>query len=101
MDDDHWLRRGRLLLDRYRRRAPDPYRKGVPMATVLLIGESWFTQLMEVKGFDSFTVSGYEVGTQWIEPALTGGGHDFRHLPSHLVDSGMARPLRRRRRTGQ
>jgi hypothetical protein len=53
---------------------------------VLLIGESWFTQLMEVKGFDSFTVSGYEVGTQWIEPALTGDGHDFRHLPSHLVD---------------
>jgi uncharacterized membrane protein len=57
------------------------------MATVLLIGESWFTQLMEVKGFDSFTVSGYEIGTQWIEPALTGNGHDFRHLPSHLVDS--------------
>jgi uncharacterized membrane protein len=57
------------------------------MATVLLIGESWFTQLMEVKGFDSFTVSGYEVGTQWIEPALTAAGHEFRHLPSHLVDS--------------
>jgi uncharacterized membrane protein len=87
MDRDDWLRRRRLLLDRHRRRAPDPYLEGVPMATVLLIGESWFTQLMEVKGFDSFTVSGYEVGTQWIEPALTGGGHDFRHLPSHLVDS--------------
>jgi uncharacterized membrane protein len=57
------------------------------MATVLLIGESWFTQLMETKGFDSFTVSGYEIGTQWIEPALTVAGHDFRHLPSHLVDS--------------
>jgi uncharacterized membrane protein len=57
------------------------------MAVVLLIGESWFTQLMETKGFDSFTVSGYEVGTQWIEPALTAAGHDFRHLPSHLVDS--------------
>lgn len=58
------------------------------MATVLLIGESWFTQLMEVKGFDSFTVSGYEVGTQWIEPALTEAGHEFRHLPAHLVDGG-------------
>jgi uncharacterized membrane protein len=57
------------------------------MATVLLIGESWFTQLTEVRGFDSFTVSGYEIGTQWIEPALTRDGHDFRHLPSHLVDS--------------
>lgn len=57
------------------------------MATVLLIGESWFTQLTEVKGFDSFTVNGYEVGTQWIAPALQAQGHDFRHLPSHLVDS--------------
>lgn len=58
------------------------------MAIVLLIGESWFTHLMEVKGFDSFTVSGYEIGTQWIEPALTAAGHEFRHLPAHLVDSG-------------
>jgi uncharacterized membrane protein len=58
------------------------------MATVLLIGESWFTHLMEVKGFDSFTVSGYETGTEWIEAALTSAGHQFRHLPAHLVDSG-------------
>lgn len=55
------------------------------MATVLLIGESWFTQLMETKGFDSFTVSGYEIGTEWIAPALS-AQHEFRHLPSHLVD---------------
>jgi uncharacterized membrane protein len=58
------------------------------MATVLLIGESWFTHLMEVKGFDSFTVSGYEVGTESIEAALTSAGHEFRHLPAHLVDAG-------------
>src|SRR4030088_2702731 len=57
------------------------------MARVLLIGESWFTQLTEVKGVDSFTVNGYEVGTQWIEPALSAAGHEFRHLPAHGVDS--------------
>lgn len=57
------------------------------MAKVLLIGESWFKYTMEVKGFDSFSLGGYEVGTDFIAAALSTGGHEFHHLPAHLVDS--------------
>lgn len=57
------------------------------MAAVLLIGESWFHYSTDVRGFDSFSYSSYGVGTKWIERALTEGGHTFRHLPTHLVDS--------------
>jgi uncharacterized membrane protein len=52
---------------------------------VLLIGESWFSYTIEVKGFDSYVHGGYEVGTRCIEEALVNGGHEFVHLPSHLV----------------
>jgi uncharacterized membrane protein len=57
------------------------------MSRVLLIGESWFHYTVEVKGFDSYTHGGYEVGTEWIARALTEGGHEFVHLPAHLVAS--------------
>lgn len=55
------------------------------MSRVLLVGESWFRYSIEVKGFDSYTHGGYEVGTAWIAQALADGGHQFVHLPAHLV----------------
>ncbi len=57
------------------------------MSRVLLIGESWFKYTIETKGFDSFSIGGYEVGTEWIAAAIRAGGHEFVHLPSHLIDS--------------
>ena len=60
-------------------------RRGVIVSRVLLVGESWFHYSVEVKGFDSYTHGGYEVGTEWLATALAQGGHDFVHLPSHLV----------------
>jgi len=55
------------------------------MSRILLVGESWFHYSVEVKGFDSYTHGGYEVGTEWLAAAFSQGGHDFTHLPSHLV----------------
>jgi uncharacterized membrane protein len=55
------------------------------VSRVLLVGESWFQYTIEVKGFDSYTHGGYQVGTEWISRALSEGGHEFVHLPSHLV----------------
>jgi uncharacterized membrane protein len=63
------------------------------MSRVLLIGESWFHYTVELKGFDTYTHNGYEVGTEWISAALTGGGHEFVHLPSHLVATEWPRDL--------
>jgi uncharacterized membrane protein len=57
------------------------------MSRVLLVGESWFKHTLELKGFDSYSFGAYEVGTEWISAALRDGGHEFTHLPSHLVDS--------------
>jgi uncharacterized membrane protein len=62
------------------------------MAKVLLVGESWFKYTMEVKGFDSFSLGGYEEGTEWIAAALREGGHEFHHLPAHLVDGAWPDP---------
>jgi uncharacterized membrane protein len=55
------------------------------VSRVLLVGESWFHYSVEVKGFDSYSHGGYEVGTEWLAAALSQGGHEFAHLPSHLV----------------
>ena len=57
------------------------------MSRVLLVGESWFHYSIEVKGFDSYNHGGYEEGTEWIAKALAQGGHEFVHLPSHLVST--------------
>lgn len=53
---------------------------------ILLIGESWLIHTQETKGFDVFTFDSYETATDWIEKAITDGGMEFHHLPSHLVE---------------
>lgn len=51
---------------------------------VLFAGESWFITTTETKGFDQFTIGGYETEIGRIIEYL---GDDFEvtHLPSHLV----------------
>ena len=56
------------------------------MIRVLFVGETWMFEKTEFKGFDKFTVSGYEVATQWIEAALNKNGFEFNHIAAHEVD---------------
>jgi len=60
---------------------------------ILFVGESWMIHTMETKGFDVFTFDRYEVGTQWIKPALSTPDIEFHHLPCHLVDSEFPKTL--------
>jgi uncharacterized membrane protein len=52
---------------------------------VLLAGESWVSTSTHVKGWDFFSSSAYEVGTEYLEQALAGDAFDFVHLPGHDV----------------
>ncbi|MBW7455795.1 glutamine amidotransferase [Paenibacillus sepulcri] len=53
--------------------------------SVLFVGESWFMHTIEVKGFDTFTFSGYDEAVEWIQKAIETSGHRFTHIPSHEV----------------
>ena len=55
---------------------------------VLLVGESWHVHTTEAKGFDVFSYDYYEEATEYIRAAVEAGGHEFAHIPSHLVESG-------------
>lgn len=55
------------------------------MATVLVIGESWFVHSIHQKGFDSFTSSEYEEGGTAFLEALRSRGHDVTYVPSHTI----------------
>jgi len=59
------------------------------MATVLLIGESWFTYSVHQKGFDAFYTSEYIEGGGAFIAALESAGHSVDYIPSHLIDSKM------------
>lgn len=52
---------------------------------VLLAGEAWVSHSTHLKGFDFFASTSYEVGTEHLAAALSGGGFVFEHLPSHLA----------------
>ena len=52
----------------------------------LLIGESWVVHVTETKGFDVFTADRYEVGTEFIEAALTTDDIEFIHMPCHRIE---------------
>lgn len=57
------------------------------MATirVLLAGESWVSNNTHFKGWDFFSSTVYEVGTEYLEKALAGSDFAFEHLPGHLA----------------
>src|SRR5688572_24600305 len=52
---------------------------------ILIAGESWTTHTIHVKGFDSFTTSGYGEGVQWLRAALEAAGHRVDFMPNHRV----------------
>lgn len=54
--------------------------------SVLFVGETWFYETTEYKGFDHFTVGGYEKATKWIENALNKEGYEFNHIAAHEVN---------------
>ena len=56
---------------------------------VLLIGETWFTQSVHQKGFDSFVTCTYEEGCGAFRTALEAGGWLLQHVPCHRVDLDM------------
>lgn len=52
---------------------------------VLFAGESWFTQCIHTKGFDSFETSSYHEGGTELIDALRSGGVDVTYQPSHIA----------------
>lgn len=52
---------------------------------ILLAGESWVSNSTHFKGWDFFSSTVYEVGTEYLEKALAGGGFAFEHLPGHMA----------------
>ena len=51
---------------------------------VLFAGESWFFTTIETKGFDQFTIGGYQTEIGRIR-AVMDTYADITHIPAHLV----------------
>ncbi len=51
----------------------------------LLVGESWVSSSTHFKGWDFFSSTVYEVGSEHLERALAGSGIALEHLPAHLA----------------
>ncbi len=51
---------------------------------VLFVGESWFFTTVETKGFDQFTIGGYETEIERVKKVMEDFA-DITHLPAHLV----------------
>ncbi len=52
---------------------------------VLLAGESWVSNSTHFKGWDFFSSTVYEVGTDYLEGALKGSDIQLEHMPSHVA----------------
>jgi uncharacterized membrane protein len=50
---------------------------------VLLAGESWISSSTHLKGFDFFSSTYYATGGDFLIAALSSGGVEVTHLPSH------------------
>jgi uncharacterized membrane protein len=57
------------------------------VAHVLIAGESWITHSIHIKGFDTFTQSGYAEGVGFLRDALLAAGHEVTFLPNHLANA--------------
>ncbi|MFT3863827.1 MAG: glutamine amidotransferase [Solirubrobacterales bacterium] len=55
------------------------------MARILIAGESWITQSVHQKGFDSFTTIEYHEGVVPLRDALVGRGHVVDYQPCHVA----------------
>ena len=52
---------------------------------VLVVGETWITHTVHVKGFSTLPMGGYGDASTYLLAALTSGGCDVRHIPDHLA----------------
>lgn len=52
---------------------------------ILLAGESWVSNSTHFKGWDFFSSTVYEVGTEYLEKALRTDGFSFQHMPGHIA----------------
>ncbi|MBV9274629.1 MAG: cytoplasmic protein, partial [Verrucomicrobia bacterium] len=50
---------------------------------VLLVGESWVSSSIHLKGFDFFSSTYYATGGDFLIAALSHGGVNVIHQPSH------------------
>ena len=51
---------------------------------VLFAGESWFFTTIETKGFDQFTIGGYETEIGRVREVMKDYA-EITHIPAHLV----------------
>jgi uncharacterized membrane protein len=54
---------------------------------VLLAGESWVSNSTHFKGWDFFSSTVYEIGTEYLEKVFVPPNFDFHHMPSHIAAS--------------
>ena len=54
---------------------------------VLLAGESWVSSSTHFKGWDFFSSTVYETGTEYLDKVLVPPAFAFQHMPSHLAAS--------------
>ncbi|MEZ4670247.1 MAG: glutamine amidotransferase [Anaerolineae bacterium] len=53
--------------------------------SVLLAGESWVSNSTHFKGWDFFSSTVYETGTEYLEKELSDGNFTFEHMPGHMA----------------
>lgn len=54
---------------------------------ILLVGESWETFSIHIKGFDTFYTSKYEEGADWLIQALNEYNYNLDFIPNHRAAS--------------
>ncbi len=52
---------------------------------VLLAGESWISSSTHFKGWDFFSSTVYETGTEYLDKVLVPPAFEFQHMPSHVA----------------
>ena len=55
----------------------------MPKRKVLLVGESWISDAIHIKGFDHFSTATFHLGAEPLVAALAGSGLELRYMPSH------------------
>ncbi len=57
----------------------------MPDVRILLAGETWVSNSTHYKGWDFFSSTVYDTGTEYLEKELRQPGFQFEHLPGHLA----------------
>ena len=51
----------------------------------LLAGKSWVSSITHFKGWDFFSGTVYETGTEYLDKVLVPPAFEFHHMPSHIA----------------